>query len=245
MRLLVRAAFAFTWSALCILAGDLTLTQTTTGRGQQGEQTQYWTARFMRTNHAGTQVDTMVDFTQGMSYTINHKKKLIQKMSWDDLEAALEASAEKMKNLPAFALKLMGGGDGEVKVEDQGTETLLGRRCHKWKVTMGKLSFETSNDPTLKPPIPAISYKRFLRLQNAIGQMGPGAASMLKLGEELAKIQGLALKSHTVLPFVGEVTTTTTSVKEGPVAASAFDLPTGYQVEDTGRKMRESLAKDR
>lgn len=245
MRILMTSAIVILLSSTSLLSGDLMLTQTTTGRSQQGEQTQLWSARFMRTNHTGTQMDSMVDFTQGISYTINHKKKLIQKMSWDDLEAALEASAEKMKNLPAFALKLMGGGDGQVTVEDQGTETLLGRKCHKWKVTMGKLAFETSNDPSLKPPIPAVSYKRFLRLQNAIGQMGPGAASMLKLGEELAKIQGIALKSHTVLPLVGEVTTITTSLKEGPIPASAFEMPADYKVEDTGRKMRESLSKER
>ena len=243
MRILITAAIVILWSAATLQSGDLMLTQTTAGRSQQGEQTQLWSARFMRTNHPGTQMDSMVDFTQGISYTINHKKKLIQKMSWDDLEAAMEASAERMKDLPAFALKLMGGGDGQVTVEDQGSETLLGRKCHKWKVTMGKLSFETSNDPSLKPPIPAISYKRFLRLQNAIGQMGPGTASLLKLGEELAKIQGLALKSHTVLPLVGEVTTTTTSVKEGPIPASAFELPAAYKTEDTGKKMRESLSK--
>jgi hypothetical protein len=244
MRILMTSVVVALFSAASLLATDLTITQVGTGRGQEGEQVQLWSSRFMRINHPAGQTDSMVDFTQGVSYTINHKKKLIQKMSWDDLEAALEASAEKMKSLPAFALKLMGGGDGQVTVEDLGSETLLGRTCHRWRITMGKLVLESSNDPSLKPPIPVNAYKRFLRLRNAIGQMGPSATSMLKLGEELAKVQGVALKTRTVMPLVGEVTTTATAIKEGPIPSSAFDLPSDYKVEDAGKRMRESLTKD-
>jgi hypothetical protein len=230
-------------ASLSAWAADLTLTMTGTGKGHEGEQTQYWSSKFMRINHAASQVDTMVDFEKGITYTINHKKKVLQRMSWDDLEASMEAMAEKMKDLPAFAQKLMGGGDATVTAEEQGSETILGRKCKKWKVTMGKMIIESSNDPALKPPMPAIAYKRFLKLRNAMGQMGGNASGMLKLGEELAKVQGIALRSHTILPIVGDFSSVATALKEGPIPASTFMLPEDYKVEDTGKKMRESMAK--
>ncbi len=245
MKAPVRLAVLLLCASLAALAGDLTLTMTGNGKGHDGEQTQYWSSKFMRSNHPSSQTDTMVDFEKGVSYTILHKKKLIQRMSWDDLEASMEAMGEKMKDLPAFAQKLMGGGDATVTAEEQGSETILGRRCKKWKVTMGKMVIESSNDPSLKPPIPAGSYKRFLKLKNALGQMGGNSAGMLKLGEELAKVQGIALRSHTVLPIVGDFSSVATALKEGSIPAATFNLPEDYKVEDTGKKMRESMTKGR
>ena len=245
MKATVRLAVLLLFASLSALAADLTLTMTGTGKGHEGEQIHYWSAKFMRVNNGASQNDSLVDFEQGVSYTINHKKKTIQRLSWDDLEASMQAMNEKMKDLPPMVLKMMGGGDGTVTVEDQGSETILGRTCHKWKVTMGSTIIETSNDPSLKPPIPAASYKRFLRLKNAIGQMGPKAASLLKLGEEMAKIQGIALRTHTILPMMGDLTSVATAIKEGPIPASTFALPDGYQLEDAGKKMRESMAKGR
>jgi hypothetical protein len=243
MKALVRLALLLLSASLSVLAADLTLTMTSTGKGNEGEQTQYWSSKFMRTNHGATQIDSMVDFEKGVSYTINHKKKIIQRISWDDLEASMAAMSEKMKDMPAFVQKMMGGGDATVTAEEQGSETILGRNCKKWKITMGKMIIESSNDPSLKPPVPAVSYKRFLKLKNTMGQMGGNSAGMLKLGEELAKVQGIALRTHTVLPMVGDLTSVATALKEGPIPASTFSLPEDYKVEDTGKKMREGLAK--
>lgn len=245
MHRLLTTALALAFFIPNLLAGDLTLTMATTGRGHEGKQTHLWSSRYMRINHPEGQRDTLVDFAQGVHYTIDHKKKVIQKMSWEDLETAMEGMAERMKNMPAFAQKLMGGGDAQVTVEEQGSETILGRKCKKWKVTMGSTVMESSNDPSLKPPMPVGSYKRFLRLQHAIGQLGPSASSMLKLGEELAKVQGIALRTHSVLPMVGDLTGVATELREGPIPESAFALPEGYKLEDAGKKMRESLAKGR
>ena len=245
MKAPMRLALLLLTASLSVLATDLTLTMTGTGKGHEGEQTQYWSSKYMRINHPASQTDSMVDFEKAVSYTINHKKKLIQKISWDDLEASMEGMAEKMKDLPLFAQKMMGGGDATVTAEEQGSETILGRKCKKWKITMGKMVIESSNDPSLKPPVPAGSYKRFLKFKNAIGQMGGNASGMMKLGEELAKVQGIALRSHTVMPIVGEVSSVATALKEGPIPAATFSLPEDYKVEDTGKKMRESMAKGR
>jgi hypothetical protein len=245
MKASVRLALLLLTASLSVLATDLTLTMTGTGKGQDGEQTQYWSSKFMRTNHAATQTDAMVDFEKGVSYTIDHKKKVIQQISWDDLEASIEAMADKMKDLPLFAQKMLGGGDAMVTAEEQGAETILGRTCKKWKITMGKMVIESSNDPSLKPPVPANAYKRFLKLKNALGQLGGNSAGLLKLGEELAKVQGIALRTHTVLPMGGDITNVATALREGPIPTSTFNLPDGYKVEDMGKKMRDSVAKGR
>ena len=245
MKATMRLAVLLLCACLSALATDLTLRMTGTGKGHDGEQIHYWSAKFMRINNSGTQNDSMVDFEHGISYSINHKKKTIQRIGWDDMEASMEALSEKMKNLPPFAQKMMGGGEVPVTVEAMGTETILDHPCRKWKITMGSTIIESSNDPALKPPVPSDSYKRFLRLQHALGQMGPKAAGMLKAGGELAKIQGIALRTHSVLPMVGDISSVATAIKEGPIPASTFDLPEGYQIEDAGKKMRESMAKGR
>jgi hypothetical protein len=245
MKATMRLVLFLLLASLSALATDLTITMTGTGRGHEGEQTHYWSSKFMRVNHTATKMDSLIDFEQGISYTIDHKKKVIQKISWDDLEVAMEGMAEQMKNMPAFAQKLMGGGDTPVTAEDLGSETILGRKCRKWKITMGSMILESSNDPTLKPPMPAGSFKRFLKLQHALGQMGKNAAGMLKLGEELAKVQGIALKTRNTLPIVGELTSVATLIKEGAIPAATFSLPEGYKTEDTGKKLRESMAKGR
>ncbi len=225
------------------LAGDLTITFKATGRMNDGVQTHFWSSKFMRINNpAGS--DTLVDYEKGVTYLIDHKKKLVQKIAWDDMEAMAEGAAKMLKDMPPFALKMMpGGGDTEVHVEDGGKESVAGRSCRKWTITMGKSVFETSNDPTLKPPIPAVAYSRFLKVRNLMGAVGPAAAGMRKVGEELSKIQGVALRTRTVLPMVGETTTEATEVKEGPVPASAFALPEGYKTEDLGAKMAKSFSR--
>jgi hypothetical protein len=241
MRTVLASIIAILLSAVSLLAADLTLTQTGTGRGHEGEQTQLWSSRYMRINHPGSQVDVLVDFTQGVSYSIDHKKKLIQKMSWDDLEVAAEAFRDKLKKLPPLVLKVMGASDATVTMEYLGTEILLGRECRAWKISLGLIVIESSHDPSLDPPVPAIPYQRFIRLQHVLGQLQPDSASMLKASEELARVHGIALKYRILLPIVGQTTTTTISIEEGPIPPSAFELPGDYQVEDTGRKMRENL----
>jgi hypothetical protein len=100
---------------------------------------------------------------------------------------------------------------------------------------------ESSNDPSVNPPVPAIPYQRFLRLHTSIGQLQPDSASTLNAGGELSRVQGIAMNYRIFLPFVGQMTTTTTHIEEGPIPLSAFELPADYQVEDTGKEMRENL----
>ncbi|MBL0211404.1 MAG: hypothetical protein IPQ13_10915 [Holophagaceae bacterium] len=238
MKATLKCAAILVFSAAAALAGDLTVTMTGKGKYNDGPQTHYWSSKYMRINNPGSKQDTLVDYVNGINYSIDHGKKVIQKTSWDDLEAAVEGMAKQFKDMPPQILAMMpGGGGGEVSVEDQGKEVVAGRTCRKWNITLGKMVIETSNDATLKPPVPAVSYTRFLRVKNLMGAVGPAAMNMKKLGEEMAKIQGLALKTRTVMPMIGEMTTEATEVKEGAIPESVFALPAGYKTEDLGAKL--------
>ncbi len=244
MKFRLKCAAILVLSAAAMIAGDLTITMMGKGKYNDGPQTHYWSAKYMRINNPGSKQDTLVDYVNGVNYTIDHKKKVVQKTSWDDLEVAVEGMAKQFKDLPPQVLAMMpGGGGGEVSVEDQGKEVVAGRTCRKWNITMGKMVIETSNDATLKPPVPAGSYTRFLRVKNLMGAMGPAAMSMKKLGEELAKIQGMALKTRTVMPMIGEMAAEATEVKEGAIEESVFALPADYKVEDAGAKLAKSFRK--
>lgn len=244
MKFTLKCAVVLVLTAAASLAGDLTIAMIGKGKSNDGPQTHYWSSKYMRINNPGSRQDTLVDYVNGVNYTIDHKKKVIQKTSWDDMETAVEGMAKQFKDLPPQVLAMMpGGGGGEVSVEDQGKEVIVGRTCRKWTITMGKMVIETSNDASLKAPVPVGSYSRFLRVKNLMGAVGPAAMSMKKLGEELAKIQGMALKTRTVMPMVGEMSTEATEVKEGAIAESVFALPTDYKVEDLGAKMVKSFQK--
>ncbi|HEX9081800.1 MAG TPA: hypothetical protein VF768_05945 [Holophagaceae bacterium] len=232
---------ALVLSAVGLLATDLTLTQTTTSHSHEVEQTQLWSSRFMRINQPEDHMDLLVDFAQGVSYTVDHEKKVIQKITWDDLELATEAFGKKLRGLPPLVQQVMGINNASVSVEDRGSEPLLGHECRRWRITLGPMMIETSNDPSISLPVPALPYQRFLKLQALIGQRPSDPVLALRIGEALAKVQGLALKYRIVLPIVGQTTTITTRLEDGPIPPSAFELPSDYQVEDAGKKMLENL----
>lgn len=247
MKVPMRATVLLALSALAVMATDLTITMKGTGKYNEGEQTQLWSSKYTRTNMPASKRDTLVDYEKGLFYTIDHKKKVIEMMTWDDLEAVAEGAAAMLRDLPPMVLKMMpGGGGGDVSVEDEGREVVAGRTCRKWKFTSnGKTLHETSNDPSLRIPISPAAYARALKMQRVIGAMGPAAAQMAKLGLELSKIQGVPLKTRMTMPMIGEVGSEATEVKEGPIPATAFALPEGYKLEDTGKKLREQMNKGR
>ena len=251
MKATLRIALMTVVSAACLLAGDLTITSNSKVKGPmgmsgEGIQTQYYNVNFHKTVDEGTKTDSLVDYNKGIFYTIKHKDKKVEMMTFDDLVAigeAMEAKMGQMANMPKFLQGAMGGGDpGEVKVEKLGDETVAGRACKKYKLTIGKLVQELSLDPSLKHPINPAAFAKFAKLR---GNMfaGPSAAAMKKLTAELGKLQGIALKSH-MKGFMGtESTMEATEVKTNAIPASVFTLPVGYKTEDVGKTMLKDLQK--
>ena len=238
-------AFAMaTLSAVTLFAGDLTITfnakTKVMGMNTEGIETHYYSPNFQMTANSATKTDTLTDYAKGIYYTIKHKDKKIELMTFEDLVAIGEAASkqlEGMAEMPAFMKNMMGGGDpGEVKVEPLGPDTVTGRACKKYKLTCGKLVNDLSLDPTLKLPINPAAFAKFQKLR---GNMIPGAggASMKKLYAELSKLQGVALKVRMTGLMGMDSTQEATKVSTDAIPAATFALPEGYKTEDTGKKM--------
>ncbi|MBI4913757.1 MAG: hypothetical protein HY823_13565 [Acidobacteria bacterium] len=250
MKVPIRLASALLLCAAALLAGDLTIVSKNSGKFNEGTSTQYYSASFQRHNHEGTKTDQLTDFKAGVMYTIKHKDRKIEKMSFDDLAAAaegMEAQMAKMKeqmaNMPEFLRKTMGMDADSVSVEEVEKDTVAGRKCRVYKVVVGKLQMELANDPTLTLPISPEAWARFGKLRGMA--MGGGMGGYKKLYEEMSKLKGVTLRSRSTFPIVGEMVTEAVEVKEGPIPAAVFALPEGYKVEDVGKKLVEQSRKAR
>jgi len=247
----LRAPLLVTLSALAALAGDLTIIMNAKGKGPMGtgsagKEVHLYSSKAYRTNHEGSQIDSLVNFEEMVTYTINHKKKTIQKLSMEDALAMMEDAQNQMPEGMAGMMNMMFGDPDNFKVEELGADTVAGRACKKYRITVGKLIWESSNDASLKPPIPDASMAKMIKARGAMmAAAGPSAKVFARLYQEMSKIKGLALKTH-MQGFMGiDSSSEAESVKEGAIPASAFALPTGYAMEDMGKKMREQMAKRR
>lgn len=237
-------------SALAATAGDLTITMKGSGKYNEGKSIQYMSSDFTRTNHEGTRRDQMVDYRAGVSYQIDHGKKKIEKMSFEDLAAASEAMEaqmaqlkEQMAEMPEFLKKTM-GDPNKFSLDELGKDTVAGRKCNAYHMVVSNMEMDMSLDPTLKSPVNPAHFARFSNIRGLLqGAGGPSAGSYKRLYEEMAKLKGITLKTKTKIPFVGEITNEATEVVEGAIPASVFALPQGYAVEDTGKKMVEQARK--
>lgn len=246
---LLRAPLLAGLSALAALSGDLTITFKNGGKHNEGLSHQYMTADRHRTNHEGTKIDTMIDLQKGMLYTIKHKDKKVEFMSFEDLEKIAEAMSAQLAELQeqmgqggmgAMMAKLM-GDPNNFAVEQVGTETVAGRKCTKYHMVLMKMDMTLSTDPNLKMPMNPANFARFTKFTNLLRYAASPAGA--KMAAEMAKIKGFTLKSVTQVPMLGEMTSEAIEVKEGPVPASVFALPEGYTQEDTGKKMLEQTQK--
>jgi hypothetical protein len=212
------------------LAGDLTLTYRMSGTGthnkseqtdaQGGETiTQYISPTMARVNQPYLKSEGIFDFENGTILTIDHKRKTIMKMSVESLE--------KMGNmLGSFGFGGKTDNAEEVKVEQLGPDTVLGRPCKKIRISVSGFVEELSLDPSLKFPV---SYNKFMSL---FGKT-PGEAGniMKRLGEALAKQKGVPLRTHVTGKGM-DTTHEAISISTAALPASTWDLPAGYKVTE-------------
>lgn len=240
MRLRLVLAMAASVVFATLSAADLTITFS----AKNGTEVQYFSPEYQLTRNEGQRHDSLVDFKQGVMYSIDHKKKTIGKLSFDDAFAALEGLSSAMPEGMGGMMAGLFGNPNECKVEKTGTETVAGRTCTVWSIKVGKLSFVESVDPTLKHPMPETAYAKMMQARAAqMAKAGPLGASFKRLYEELAKIKGVALKTHMKGMMGMDVQMEATKVETGPIPAATFALPAGYKVEDEGKKLREELHK--
>ena len=245
---LLKAVFSVLLISSVALAGDLTITMNSHGKGPMGSgssgvQMHYYSSKFMRMNDATNQRDTLMDYGTMTSYTIDHKKKLIQKMRFEDAIDAMNSMPSEGKESMSQMMAMMFGDPNNFKVTEEGKDTVAGRSCTKYKIMVGKLVMEMSNDLSLKMPMPEASYQKMIKMRGAMMAAVPSGKAFVRLYEEMSKIKGLTLKSHMTGMMGMDVSTEATAVKEGPIPASVFVLPAGYKMEDMGAKLKAEMAK--
>lgn len=233
-------------TALSLAAGDLTLTFNSRtkmmGISRNSVETHHYSSRFHRTRSEDGKLDTLMDFEKGISYQIDHGKKVIQFMKVDDvLEAMGRMQAQGGAEMGAVLGGLFGNAE-DIKVEPLGTEEVAGRTCKRYRLSAGRMVMDISADPALQPPVPAAQWAKAVRMKALAGQAMANPA-LKKLYEEMSRIQGLALRSQ-MKGFLGaDSVQEATRIVEGPVPADTFALPTGYRMEDAGQKLKESMGK--
>jgi hypothetical protein len=240
MRKLLLLAFCTALSGLSLLGGDLTITSHVTGKGalaKGGSQIQYVSPTRMRVNSEGTKTDTMVDYGHEVIYAIDHHKKVITKLTFKDMQEALQAMEDQMAGMPEMVTHMMFGDTSNVKVEQLGADTVMGRPCKKVRITLGKMVEELSLDPSLQFPIK--DYAKAMSLVNRMpGTMG---AMFKRLYQEIGKLKGVPLRTHVSGLMGMDVTTEATAVSTAPIPDSVWALPAGYTLKDGGKEMKEGM----
>lgn len=232
-----------------VAAEDLTIVFKETGGNGAGATTaQYYTSAKMRHNQGDH--DSIVEYATGKIIFIDNKKKEYWEATAAEFEAQMKkmnAEMEKMNaqmaNMPPAVrekMEQMMGGGGAVTVTKGGTKKIAGYDAQQYTVAMGQMmTMETWNTTALKLPVPEIDVKRFASLAgNTMGQMAnnPMFKSMAKLGEEMKKIEGIALATNTTFKMMGKTNVTSreaTEVKPGPVPDSVFGIPADYKKVDS------------
>ena len=240
MRLLFLSAFVALLSVANLAAGDLSITSQVTGKGalaKDGTQVQYFSSSKMRVNHAGSRIDSFVDYGQEVIYSIDHGKKVITKMTFNDLQESMQAMEDQMAGMPEMVTKMMFGDVSEVKVEQLGPDIVMGRPCKKVRITLGKMVQELSVDPSLQVPVKDYA-KAMSMLNRAPGQMG---LLFKRVYEETARLKGVPLRTHITGLMGMDITTEATAVSSAPIPASTWALPADYTMKDGGKEMKNAL----
>ena len=228
-------------SAISLAAGDLKITFNTEAKmlvTVKATEVHHYTEKFFLARNEKDKMDILTDYTTFTQYTINHKKKTIEKITVDDMIELMDRMAGQGG--------LGGGGDDNpsISVEKAGTETVADRNCEKWRVSLGKTNFIISVDPALLPPVPQVSLEKASQLASSAFIMVN--KHLPKLYDEMAKIKGMALKTESQIalgPITVKGVSVATAIEEGPLPASLFELPSGYKETDQGKKLLDELSK--
>ena len=238
MRLAIATATAAVL-ALALSAGaeDVTIVYKTTGPGQTGTSTHYFSATMIR--HQSGTTDTMLDLKGSRIVMIDHAKKEWSEITTAEIEAAMKAMKAQMDQAmagmpPAMREKMqgmMGGGAGAMKVTKGGSRTVAGYACDEYTLTMGAAFTQTScNTTAIALPFDLAQLKKLALASNpALLRM---AGDMEAATKELEQIKGLAIADNATMQMMGKSTVTTreaTEIKKGPIPASAFEVPAGYK----------------
>lgn len=237
-------AVAGTLLAAPMFAEDLTVVFKSTGKGNPGTSTQYFSSDHMRTRD-GDQ-DTIFEYATGKIVSIDHKKKQYSETTLAEIEAAMKAATAQMEQQmasipPAMRermQKMMGGASGDVTVTKGGTKQVAGYPTQQYTVTMGdSMTMNLWNTTDIKPPVPIAQLRKLASFTGPMAAMSqnPMFKGASGLAEKMMEIEGFTLADHTTVKMMGrgmETSREATEVKRGPIPASEFDttaLASGYK----------------
>jgi hypothetical protein len=233
-------------STTVLSAQDLTMTTKTTvgaaGSSFKSLATTYMTTNTSRTNDKGHDIDIVIDYQKGITYSINHKARTITFTKSSDLPGLAAYMKEHApKGMEAFSARMndMYGDPAIFKVENIGKETVIGRSCNKVRITVGNQIWEFSVDPSLKSPVDAASMARLAEGRySALAPYPRAAKVMANMATAMANLKGVILKMHEPGLMDMEVT----SISQGSIPASTFVLPAGYAMKDQIAETEKRMA---
>lgn len=244
---MILAAVMMACSSGAVMASDLTMSTKTSARGEAPVlSTSYMTSTAGRTNSPGLKMDIVQDYQKGITYIINNEAKTITYIKLADLPgfgAFVAAHTPKSKQMAGFnaGINDLYGDPAVFKVENSGTETVMGRSCTKTRITSGNLVWEYSMDRSLRLPIdPATVLKMTRASYGSLAQYPKAAKIMSNMMEATSKLVGVALKTR-MSGYNGETVTEVTSVSSNAIPASIFALPAGYTMKDQIAESKKAM----
>jgi hypothetical protein len=216
-----------------LLRQGLTMTMSTNANGRTSTSTHYFSGNASKSVTSEGQ-DSIVRFDQQKMISIDNKKKTYSEMTFQEMQAAIDAAAKGLGELQgdpeamAAMKKMMGGGNsGPLTVTKQGPgETIAGYATEKYLVT-GPLQMEIWAAPELKAPTAYYDAMKVRLPANPILDMG-------KMFDAFKQVNGWPVKYIFTMNMMGRTMTTTTeatSIQKGPIPASTFEVPAGYKQE--------------
>lgn len=209
--------------------------ESTTGMGQnrEGTSTVYFSGNVVRQDSSDGS-DFLLYFDQRKFVTIDHNKKTYSELTFDELEARLNELSDKAQNLDnpqarAMLEKMMGAKFGEVSVTKEGPGgEIAGFDTERYTIVVAPLNIEVWAAPELEVPELYYDSLKLRAPPNPMFDMG-------KMFEAMKEIDGMSLKTQTSFSMMGQSSTTiseVTSVEEGAIPASTFEIPADYEKTD-------------
>jgi hypothetical protein len=190
---------------------------------------------------------------KGLLIRVDKERKEYSEMTFAELEAqvkeaskAMEAQMTEMKKqlekMPPEQRKMLGqfigdttkGGRGDTTIEvtkTSETKTISGYSCTKYVVKLGGKEFGSVWTTTGVPGFPAMRDD-FRDFSQRMASLMPSRGSQIAVG--MRKIDGFPIQTT-----MANITTTVTKVEKRSVAASEFEVPSGYT------KVKADFFKDR
>lgn len=244
--LLVTAIGLATLAAAPAPAEDLTIvSKVSRGDGPSQTTTSYYASDRMRSGQGDHEF--IAEFATGQFTVIDNKKReyfVITKQDIEAMTAQMQAQKkqmdEKMKDMPPAVREKMAGMLGGIaqSIDVQkgvGGRTIAGYACDNWIISMGEM-MKNEQCMTTQLQLPLQTWDAVKSFSSAMAGMAPMAQNMSSMYDKFKEMKGVPLASTSTIKVMGRTTTSSTEVtevKKGPIADSAWAVPTAYKKVDS------------